>query len=88
MKGGGFASTPREIPSNFSAVVASMTISRTTWVSRYQKGTTSLNSNEAEMMGFWGWQWHQLNHTQTICTSLQTDNHTNTASLNFYRPDE
>jgi len=22
---------------------------------------------------------------QTICTSLQTDNHTNTSSLNFYR---
>ena len=27
-------------------------------------------------------QWHQLDHMQTICTSLQTDNHTNT--LNFY----
>jgi len=24
---------------------------------------------------------------QTICTSLQTDNHTNTSSLSFYRPD-
>ena len=24
---------------------------------------------------------------QTICTSLQTDNHTNTSSFNFYRPD-
>ena len=24
---------------------------------------------------------------QTICTSLQTHNHTNTSSLNFYRPD-
>jgi len=24
---------------------------------------------------------------QTICTSLQTDNHTTTSSLNFYRPD-
>ena len=24
---------------------------------------------------------------QTICTSLQTDNHTNTSSLNFCRPD-
>ena len=32
-------------------------------------------------MGF-GMQWHQLDHTQTICTSLQTDNHTNTSSLN------
>jgi len=24
---------------------------------------------------------------QTICTSLQTDNDTNTSPLNFYRPD-
>ena len=32
-------------------------------------------------------QWHQLDHMQTICTSLQTDNHTDTSSLNFYRPD-
>ena len=24
---------------------------------------------------------------QTICTSLQTDNHINTSSLDFYRPD-
>ena len=30
----------------------------------------------------------QLDHMQTICTSLQTDNHTNTSSLNFYRPDD
>ena len=29
-------------------------------------------------------QWHQLHHMQTICTSFQTDNHTNTSSLNFY----
>jgi len=39
------------------------------------------------MMGFLGMQWHQLDHMQTICTSLQTDYHTNTSSLNFYRPD-
>jgi len=26
------------------------------------------------MTGFWKWQWHQLDHMQTICTSLQTDN--------------
>jgi len=37
----------------------------------------------------WGFgiQWHQLDHMQTICTSLETDNHTNTSSLNFYTPD-
>ena len=23
---------------------------------------------------WWGWQWHQLDHMQVICTSLQTDN--------------
>jgi len=23
------------------------------------------------------WQWNQLGHMQTICISLQTDNHTN-----------
>ena len=34
-----------------------------------------------------GWQWHQLNHMQIICTSLQTDNHESTSSLHiFYRP--
>jgi len=26
-------------------------------------------------------QWHQLGHMQTICISLQTDNHTNTLSM-------
>jgi len=31
-------------------------------------------------------QWHQLDHMQTICTSLQADYHTDTSSLNFYRP--
>jgi len=31
--------------------------------------------------------WHQQDHMQTICTLLQTDNHTNTSSLNFYTPD-
>jgi len=36
-----------------------------------------------EMMG---WQWHQLDHMQIIFTSLQTDNHARTSSLNFYRP--
>ena len=63
--------------------------SRTTWVSWYQKGKTSLNLNEARDGGVWRWQWNQVDHKimQTICTSLQTDNHINTSSLNFYRPD-
>ena len=32
-------------------------------------------------------QWYQLDNMQTIYASLQTDNHANTSSLNFYRPD-
>jgi len=59
--------------------------SRTTWVSRYQKGKTSLDLNEARddgVSGCSGISWI----VQTICTSLQTDNHTSTSSLNFYRP--
>jgi len=61
---------------------------RTTWVSQYQnKGKTSVDLNEARYDGVLGQQWHQLDHMQTICTSLQTDNHTNTSSLNIYRQD-
>jgi len=32
-------------------------------------------------------QWHQLDNMQTIYTSLQTNNHINTSSLNIYRLD-
>ena len=52
----------------------------TTRVSRYQKGKTNLDFTEARNSE---WQWHQLDHMQTICTLLQTDNHTNTSPLNF-----
>jgi len=57
---------------------------KTTLVSRYQKGKSSLDLNEARDRE---WQWHQLDHKQTICTLRQADNHTSTSSLNFYRPD-
>jgi len=33
-----------------------------------------------------GWQWHQLDHTQIIYTSLQADNNASTSPLSFYRP--
>jgi len=56
-------------------------------VSRYQKDETSLDLNEAKDDRVLGWQWHQLDYMQTICTSLQADNRTNTSLLNFYRPD-
>jgi len=47
--------------------------SRKTWASWYQKGETSLDLNEARDDGVFGMQWLQLDHVQTICTSLQTD---------------
>jgi len=34
-----------------------------------------------------GWDWHQLDHMQIICTSLQTDKQASTSLLIFYRPD-
>jgi len=58
-------------------------LSRTTRVSRYQKGKTNQDFTEARDSE---WQWHQLDHMQ-VCTSLQTDNHTSTPPLSFYRPD-
>jgi len=53
----------------------------------YQEGKISLGLKEARDDGVLGLQWHQMDHMQTICTLLQTDNNTNTSSLNFYRPD-
>jgi len=47
----------------------------------YQKGKTILDFHKARDGG---WQWHQLDHMQIICTSLQTDNHANTSSLDFF----
>jgi len=35
-----------------------------------------------------GWQWHHLDNIQIIYSSLQTDNHTSTSLLSFYRPDD
>jgi len=58
--------------------------SRTTWVSRHQKDKPFWSLLEQDMMGL---QWHQLDHMQIICTSLQTDNHASTSPLGFYRTD-
>jgi len=57
--------------------------------SQYQKSKTKthLHFNGAIDDGVFRWQWHQLDDTQTICTSIQPDNHTNNQSLSFYRPD-
>ena len=54
-------------------------LSRTTRVSRYQKGKTNLDFTEARDSE---WQWHQLGHMQ-VCTSLQTDYHASTPPLSF-----
>jgi len=35
---------------------------------------------QQEMMG---WQWHQLDHMQIICTSLHSDKHVSTPQLSF-----
>jgi len=58
-------------------------LSGTTQVSRYQKGKTNLEFTEARDSE---WQWHQLGSMQ-VCTLLQTDSHTSTPPLCFYRPD-
>ena len=54
--------------------------SRTTRVSRYQKGKSNLDFTEARDSE---WQWHQLGHLQ-VCISLQTDNHARTPPLSFF----
>ena len=54
-------------------------LSRTTRVSRCQKGKTNLDFTEARDSE---WQWHQLGCMQ-VCTSLQPDNHTSTPPLSF-----
>jgi len=54
--------------------------SRTTWVRWHQKGKQSWISMKKETVG---WQWHQLDHMQIICTSIQTDSHDSTSSLSF-----
>ena len=53
--------------------------SRSTWVSRYQKGKTNLDFTGARDSE---WQRHQLGHMQ-VCTSLRTDNHASTPPLCF-----
>jgi len=61
--------------------------SRTTWVSWYQKSKINQDWNKARDDEVLGWQWYHMDHMQTICTLLQTDNHISTQSLNFYSPD-
>jgi len=53
--------------------------SGTTRVSQYQKGKTNVDFTGARDSE---WQWHQLGRMQ-VCTSLQTDNHSNTPPLSF-----
>jgi len=55
-------------------------LSRTTHVSRYQKGKTNLDFTEAKDSE---WQWHQLGHMQ-VYTLIQTDNHASTPPPRFF----
>jgi len=55
----------------------------TTWVGRYQNGKTSLDLNEARDANCFGMQWQRLDNMQTVCTSIQTDNHTSNPPLSF-----
>jgi len=55
--------------------------SRTTRkVNQHEKGNPFWILIKQELME---WKWHQLDHMQIICTSLQTDNRASTSSLNF-----
>jgi len=51
--------------------------SRTISVSRHKEGYFMKQETI-------GWQWHQLDRMEIICIWLQTDNHANTSSLNFF----
>jgi len=56
-----------------------------TWVSRYQKDKNEYGFKWGKRRQSFGMQRLQLDYMQTMCTSLQTDNHTYTSSFNFYR---
>jgi len=58
--------------------------SRATWVSRRQKGKSFWILLQQEVMG---WQWHQLDHMEINCTSLQTDTHASISPLSLYWQD-
>ena len=69
-------------PTTFTAAHTppfSGSLSRTTRVSRYQKGKPNLDFTEARDSE---WQWYQLGHMQ-VCTTLQTDNYASTPPLSF-----
>ena len=75
--------TPRNLATHTCTHPFNGPLYGTTWVSWYQKGQTNLDFTEARDSE---WQWQQLGHMQ-VCTSRQTDNHTSTPPLSFYRPD-
>jgi len=52
---------------------------------QYQKGKIRLDLNAARGDGVL-MQWQQLDQYANNLHLLQTDNHTNTSSLNYYRP--
>ena len=82
--------TKNNIKENTHTHTSNGFFSRTTWVSWHQEGKPLWILLKQEMME---WQWHQLDHMQIICTTLQADNHaikgtkteTNTAQNTRFR---
>jgi len=61
--------------------------SKTTWVSRYQKVKTSLDLNQARDDGGSGCSGIRWAICKQSAPRSRQDNHTNTPTLNFYKPD-
>jgi len=59
-------------------------LSRTNWVSRYQRGKTILDFYVARDGRSFVVAVALTHHIKTICTSLQTGDHANISSINFY----
>ena len=62
--------------------------SRTSWVGRYRNGRSSLHLIEARDDGVLGWQWHQLDHMQTICTTPTPHHLVYTGWMLFLTPNQ
>ena len=89
------AASPNRTPIKYGVSLANMLcfvhyyycFTRLTALFSGEPGKTSLDLYEARDDCALGWQWHQLDRMQTICTSLQTDNNTSTSPVTCYRLD-
>jgi len=86
---------PGQIPQSRKTVVVVVVVvvlqpfnglfSRTTWVSWHQKGKPFWILMKQEMMG---WQCHQLDHMQIICTMLVPHHSVFTGRMPFLPPNQ